>query len=282
MADAEEREIVADHRHHRGDGALAERDKPLAFGSIGVPVAEFLRQRRAERDQVVAGIEPLGDLADLRAQRLAVAQVGRTGEHVDLAAGIVDVVFADDLVPGRFEQARQRVADHRAAAVAHVHRPGRVGRDVFDVDRGPAALAGTAIGGAERRQRAQLGQPGGFRQPQVDEPRPGDLGARDFGQLRQFGGQRFGQLARVDPRRLAQHHRRVGRQVAVRGIARRLDRDRTASQTPGQRAGCLQRIERSVEMIGECGVESLGSGHGRAVSRFGRTRKPRSEIAAKA
>src|SRR3712207_8335850 len=38
-------------------------------------------------------------------------------------------------VAGKFEQRGERVADDGAAAVAHVHRTGRVRRDIFDVDR---------------------------------------------------------------------------------------------------------------------------------------------------
>ena len=35
---------------------------------------------------------------------------------------------------GEAKQIGQRVAEHRATAMADMHRPGRIGRDVFDVD----------------------------------------------------------------------------------------------------------------------------------------------------
>ena len=111
----------------------------------GEPLADGL--------QVVARIEPLRDRADLLAQRLPVAQVGRAGEHVDLRAGIVDVVLAGHLVAGEVEQPGKRIAEHRAAAMAHMHRAGRVGRDVFHVDGRARALPAPAEAARCRRRR---------------------------------------------------------------------------------------------------------------------------------
>ena len=136
----------------------------------------------ADRDQIVARIKPFRDLADRLAKRLAIPQMRRAGEDIDLPAGIVDIIFADHLVPGEFQQGRQRIADHRAPAMAHVHRPGRVGGDIFDVDRAAAAHAGTAVIGAQRREGAQFVQPGAVGNAQIDEARPGDLGAGDLRQ----------------------------------------------------------------------------------------------------
>ena len=45
------------------------------------------------------------------------------------------------------EQPGEAVADHRAAAMAHVHRPGRIGRDIFDVDGAALAHGGAALPG---------------------------------------------------------------------------------------------------------------------------------------
>ena len=42
------------------------------------------------------------------------------------------------------------------------------------------------------------------------------------------------------PARLGQHHRRIGREIAMRGIARRLDRDRAAVE-PGASAPSASR-----------------------------------------
>ena len=75
----------------------------------GEPLADGL--------QIIARIEAFWDRNCL-AERLAVAQIGRAREHFDLGAGVVDVIFARDLEAGEVEQVRQRVTEHRAAAVA--------------------------------------------------------------------------------------------------------------------------------------------------------------------
>ena len=128
-------QVFLDQLHHRRDREVADRRQPFVLG-VAEPLAAVARgQRRADRLQVLAGIQPFGDRGDGLAQRLAVAQVDRAGELVDLGAGVVDVVLARDGEAGLLEQRRQRVADHGAAAMADMHRPGRVGRDVLDIDR---------------------------------------------------------------------------------------------------------------------------------------------------
>ena len=88
-------------------------------------------------------------------ERLAVAQEGRAGEHVDLRAGVVDVVLARHLVAGEGEERGERIAEHGAAAVADMHRPGRVGRHVLDVDLLPRALPAAAEAGRVGERGAQ-------------------------------------------------------------------------------------------------------------------------------
>ena len=60
-------------------------------------------------------------------------------EHIDLAARIIDIIFARHPMPGIFEQARQRIAHHGAAAMAHMHGARGIGGDIFDIDRLVAA-----------------------------------------------------------------------------------------------------------------------------------------------
>ena len=100
------------------------------------------RERRTDGLQVVAGIETFRNGADVLAQRLAVAEEGRTREHVHLAAGIVDVVFARDVEAREDEQVCEGITKDGAAAMADMHRASRVRRNVFDVEL--AALAGRA------------------------------------------------------------------------------------------------------------------------------------------
>jgi len=199
--------------------------------------------------------------------------VNGTGEDVDLTARIVDVIFADDLVPGPFEQAGERIADHGATAMAHVHRAGRIGRNIFDIDHRTAAHGGTAIVPGKLADGAQFRRPCRRIDAQVDKARPGNLCRQHAGNLAQFTHQRIGQGARIGPGRLGQDHGSVGRQVTVRGVARRLNRDRGAVQPGGQGSCRFQRIQRGGDVAGKSSVESLGVGHENALGlgRTGRT-----------
>src|SRR5690606_11965330 len=98
----------------------------------------LLRERLTRRNQVIPGIETRRDF-DLLAKRLEVAQEGGAGERVDLAAGVVDVVLARHLVAAIGHERSDRIAEHRATCMAHMHRAGGVSRDVFYVD--PLAIA---------------------------------------------------------------------------------------------------------------------------------------------
>ncbi len=181
----------------------------------------LLRQRRAHRLQIVAGIQPFRDRADVLAERLAVPEEGGTREHVDLGAGIVDVVFAGDVVATELEQACQRVAEHGAAAMANMHRSGRVGRDVFDIDLG--ATADAAVVSALAQHRPQRLGPGGRLQRQIDEAGAGDVDLGDQRVGTEPLGDLLGEVAGLCLCLFRKHHGGVGRHVAMGGIARRLD-----------------------------------------------------------
>ena len=180
MVDAQQRQITPDHVHHLRHGEGAECHQPVGFGRTSETVAIFGSQRLAHRDQIIAGIKPFGDRADILAQRLAVTQMRRPGEHVHLTAGIIDIIFADHLVPGIFEQGRKRVADHRAPAMAHMHGAGGVGRHIFDIDADALPQIGPTIVGAIGMDRGQFRTPGRVRQRHVDKAWAGD---RDFADL---------------------------------------------------------------------------------------------------
>ena len=79
-----------------------------ASRSFAEAVAELRLQRLADRLQIIARIETARDLADVFAERLAVAKVGGAGERIDLRAGVVDVVFARHRVAGRGEHVGDR------------------------------------------------------------------------------------------------------------------------------------------------------------------------------
>src|SRR5690606_20302096 len=134
----------------------------------------------------------------------------RTGEDVDLTARVVDIIFARDLVPDRFEQGGERIPHHRATAVTHVHRAGRVGGDIFDVDGDARARLAAAILVGRRVYRLKLFAPGIVRQRHVDEAGASDRDGGDLVDLLKLRGDLFGQRARIGASRLGQHHRGVG------------------------------------------------------------------------
>ena len=183
------------------------------------------RERLPDRHEIVARIQPFRDLADVLAERFPVAQECRAREHVDLRAGVVDVIFARDVVACKIQQAAQRVAEHRAAAMADMHRSGRIGRDVFDIDLGAVADRAFAVGRALAQHREQLGRPDLRLQGEIDEAGTGDLDGGDQIVGAQFFRDLVGELARLRLGVLGQHHRGIGRHVAMARIARRLDHD---------------------------------------------------------
>ena len=202
-----------------------------ASGCLVSASPNFGSERRANRLQIVAGIKALGDRADIFAQRLAVAQIGRAREHIDLRAGIVDVVFARDREAGEGEQVRQRVAEHGAAAMADMHRPGRIGRDIFDVDRAHRRRC-RSCRNADPRSTALRNavDPGGRLKREIDEAWAGDLDLADQIVGAKLFRNRFREFARLLAGILGQHHGGIGRHVAMRRIARRLDRRRATDR----------------------------------------------------
>ena len=141
----ERSQILTDHRHHHRDGLGAHQRKPLVFRHLIERAPVLGGERLADGFEIIARIESVGD-RDRFAKRLAIAQEGRTREHVDLRACVVDVVLARHVMAGEGQQVGERIAEHRAAAMPDMHRAGRVGRDVFDIDlagRGAAAIVGS-------------------------------------------------------------------------------------------------------------------------------------------
>ena len=165
------------------------------------------------------------------AQSLAVSQIGRPREDIDLGAGVVDVVLALHAEPGLGEQPGQRVPDHCAAAVPDMHRAGRIGRYELDIDAFAAADRRIAKRRAGTQDCAELRVPDLGSQPDIDETRlrrgnreaaaaiiPGDELSPGKG-----GGDPLRERHRIFFDRPGEHHRRIGRQIAMR-------RDRAAAR----------------------------------------------------
>ena len=193
---------------------------------------------------------------------LLVAKVDRTGERIDLGARIVDVIFAVHGKTGLGEQRRQRIADNSAAAVTDMHWPCGIGRDEFDID--PLAAAGRriAVSGAGLQNRAQLCVPHRRFQPDIEKARACRRGQKAgaavvaglelaAGQCR---GDPLGQGHRVLLDRAGQHHRRIGREIAMRRIARRLDRDPGEIEPGRQRALGNEAIKRGQKKAAKIAV----------------------------
>ena len=90
-------------------------------------------------------------------------------------------------------------------------------------------------------------------------PGPATLTSVTSGKRLELGRDQPGKRARIGPRPLGQHHRGIGGEVAMAGIARRLDRDRLAVEPGRQRALGFKGIEHFVEKRGIGGI----NGHGR-------------------
>ena len=254
--DAEQFQIAADQLHHLLDRTVPEQRQPFGLGGADVAITVFGRQRFADGDQILARVQALGNVADTLAERFAVAQVDRPRERIDLPARVVDVIFADHPMPRERQQVGQRIADHRAPAMPHVHRPRRVGRDILDVDGDALAQPRPAIVAALGQDRPQLVAPDVAGQRDVEEARPRDLGARHLGQPREVLREAGGDQARVRLRRLREDQRGVGREIAVRRVARRLDRHCARVEPGGQVAVAHQPRKGIGDVRSEAGIES--------------------------
>ncbi len=201
--DAQAGEIVADFGHHHVGGAQPHDRQPLGLRHLGQLVVVIVGQFVAAFDQIIAGVKPFRDLADVLADRLAVTEEGGAGQHIDLGAGIVDVIFAGDVKTGGRQQTGQGVAEHRAAAVADMQRAGRVGRDIFDIDLLAGADGALAVGLALLQHGAQRVAPDVGLERQIDEAGPGDIDLVDQAVGAQRLGDFIGQIAGFWPASLA-------------------------------------------------------------------------------
>ena len=109
--------------------------------------------------------------------------------------------------------------------MADMHRPGRICRHVFDVHLGSRADRASAVSVALTQNGPQRVRPGLRLEREIDEARTGDLDHGDQIVRAQFRSDQFGEVARFGLGFLRQHHRGIGRHIAVRGVARRLHHD---------------------------------------------------------
>ena len=174
----------------------------------------------------------------------------RASERIDLRSGVVDIIFLGDSEACGLEDAREAVADHRAAAMTHMQWTSRIGGDIFDVHALVAADGRQSVRIALVEDRPQLVPPRIGRQLQIDETRSGNLDRSHRRQRFELRLDRVRQSARVHPRAFSQNHRGVSGKIAVRGIARRLDRNLATIEVRRQRAVGHEVFKHSVEESG--------------------------------
>jgi hypothetical protein len=114
--------------------ALARTTGSHSLSFSVVNLAPYRGEFPSNRFQIITRVKTVGDGANILTERLAVAQKSRARQNIDLRARIVDVVLARYIVAGERQQVGERIAEHCATAVTDMHGPGRVGRDILDVD----------------------------------------------------------------------------------------------------------------------------------------------------
>ena len=146
----------------------------------------MLRQSLAHRDQVIATILQRHAKAALHLfgspflkiwlDHAQIAPIGGPAECCYLRARIIDVVFF------RYGKARlakkigQRITHHRATAMPDMHRPRRIGRDIFHIHAPPGANRAIAVRFSIAKQKRDLPHQIAFAQTQIDESRPRRFG----------------------------------------------------------------------------------------------------------
>ena len=236
VMDPEQTEIVPDQVEHRRHRALAEHLQPDIVGLAGVVVAEFRGERDTDGDEIVARIEAFGDLADVLAERLAVAHVERAGENVDLRAGVVDVIFLGDPESRGLEQAGERVPTTAPRQWPMCIGPVGLAETYSTLTRSLLPILDRPYASPSRRiVSSSLRHASGERR-MLRKPGPAISTEVTPGSDCTFGRDRGRQSARVRARAFRKHHCCIARQVAVRRVARRLDRHGAAVQLGRQHA----------------------------------------------
>ncbi len=127
--------------------------------------------------------------------------------------------------------------------MANMHRAGRIGGHILDIHSPPRASVAVAVGFARRENLAEPLMPEPIGEAQIDEAWPRHLRRRISGFVPEARGKLVGEGARRHPGWFRQDHRRVGRDIAMRRIARRLDCNAGEIETSGQFAVRRQRLD---------------------------------------
>ena len=161
----------------------------------------------------------------------------RPGENIDLCARVIHIIFARHIVADLAQQRRKNIADHRPAGMPDMHRSGRIGGDIFDIDRLAATDIRIAVGNAPTQNAPHLFLPGRRLEPQVHEARSRDFNGSNTIGIGKPCRNHFREIAGFFTRRLRQDHGNISRDIAMQRIARRLHRNPVQRQIGRQVAG---------------------------------------------
>ena len=264
MSQGHDPQVLLDETQHRLNGEIADGCQPLSLGCKEPLLAVARRQTGTHGFQVIAGIETRRNRTDVFAKRLAVAQIGRPRQNIDLRAGVVDIVFPTNVETGFCQETGQDIAENGTPGMSDMHRPGRVGRHILDIDPLPLPDRRVAVARAGSENIAQPRLPETLGEPPIQEAR---ACYRHFGDLRvaaQLTCEQFRQLARRNSGASRQDHRRIRRHIAMCGIAWRLDGHLGEIKPLGEFARSNQTTQRRRDF----GIE-IGKGiHGPLAARF--------------
>ena len=188
------------------------------------------------------------------AERLRVPGEHGAVEDLHLVARVVHVVLARDVEPGSRERAGEPAAEHCAARVTDVHRPGGVYAHELDLHAPARAHVHVAERLACGADGLYLGTEPVIAQPEVHEPRRrgGDLTDRPavFG-LRKRVRERLRYLQRRALRGLGHAQRQAGGEVAVVRLLRALHEAGLRQVERGERAGALRLADGVAQACGD-------------------------------
>ena len=175
-----------------------------------------------------------------RSATLQVPQPHAQREDVHLTAGVVDVVLALDVEPGRFEDVRNAGSVRCTPAVPDVKGPGGIGGDELHLNAPATTEIRIRLARAGDEDLAHRRGERRRRDAEVDEAGTGDVDRRDRGRLGQPRHDALGDLARLAPCDSGEGEGERAREVAVVVTAAAFDRD------------VGQRIERELAFVAKC------------------------------
>ena len=185
----------------------------------------MLRQSLTHRHQVIATILQRHTKAALHLFRgpflkigldhTQIAPIAGPAECCHLRARVIDVVFLGNGKTRLAEKIGQRITHHRATAMPDMHRPRRIGRDIFHIHAPPSANRAIAIGFANAKQKRHLPRQIAFAQTQIDESRPRRFGVFHHRQRTKLFHQGSGNLGRRQACRLRNHQSGIGCHIAM-------------------------------------------------------------------